>query len=78
MFHSDTSIAPLSQDCSDLHVSAMEVLSVCLEDTEQMVALQSSGCLRELMTHTSSSTLPEMKRNAVSGRGPEGTDWEHV
>ena len=56
-----------SQDYADLHVVALSVLARCLEDTENMQALQSSGCLNKLLEHIKDSSLAELKQNAVSG-----------
>lgn len=55
------------QDFADLHVVALSVLARCLEDTENMQALQSSGCLNKLLEYVKDSTSAELKQNAVSG-----------
>ena len=55
------------QEYADLHVVALSVLARCLEDTENMQALQSSGCLNKLLEHIKDSSLAELKQNAVSG-----------
>ena len=59
------------QDYADLHVVALSVLARCLEDTQNMQALQSSGCLNKLLEHVKDSSSAELKQNAVSvtGRG---------
>ena len=53
-----------NKDFADLHVLAVSVLSLCLEDAESMVALQSSDCLQQLLQHIRDSSDPEMKGNA--------------
>lgn len=53
------------KEYSSLHNQAVEVLALCLEDTVNMVAIQSSGCLKQLLTSVTESTVPEMKRNAA-------------
>ena len=55
-----------SQDWADLHVVALSVLARCLEDTENMQALQSSGCLNKLLEYIKDSASAELKQNAVS------------
>lgn len=65
-----------NKDCSDLHVLAVSVLSLCLDDAESMVALQSSGCLQQLLQHITSSTSPDMKRHAARALAKAATDSE--
>ena len=57
------------QDYADLHVVALSVLARCLEDTQNMQALQSSGCLNKLLEHVKDSSSAELKQNAVSVTG---------
>ena len=45
---------------------ALSVLARCLEDTENMQALQSSGCLNKLLEYVKDSASAELKQNAVS------------
>ena len=65
-----------NKDCSDLHVLAVSVLSLCLDDAESMVALQSSGCLQQLLQHITNSSSPEMKRHAAKTLAKAATNSE--
>lgn len=65
-----------NKDCSDLHVLALSVLSLCLDDAESMVALQSSGCLQQLLQHITSSTSPDMKQHAARTLAKAATNSE--
>ena len=53
------------QDYADLHVLAVSLLALCLEEGGQMAALQASDTLQQLLGHISNGSGPEMKRNAV-------------
>ena len=65
-----------TKDCSDLHVLGVSVLSLCLEDAQSMVALQSSGCLQQLLTHITESVSPDMKRHAAKALAKAATNGE--
>ncbi len=54
------------KDCVDLHVLAMEVLGLCLGDTDSMSILQGSGCLGQFLTHVSDSSSQQMKTHATN------------
>ena len=65
-----------NNDYSDLHVLAVSVLSLCLNDAESMVALQSSGCLQQLLQHITSATTPDMKKHAARALAKAATNSE--
>ena len=67
-----------NKDYSDLHVLGVSVLSLCLEDAQSMVALQSSGCLQQLLTHISESNSPDMKRHAANALAKAAKNCESV
>lgn len=54
------------KDCADLHVLAVEVLGLCLGDTDSMSILQGSGCLQQLLTHISESSSQQMKKHTTN------------
>ena len=66
-----------NKDCSDLHVLAMSVLSLCLDDAESMVALQSSGYLQQLLQHITESNSPDMKKHAAKALAKAATNSEY-
>ena len=55
-----------NKGCSDLHALGVSVLALCLDDAESMVALQSSGCLQQLLSHITESSSHDMKRHAAN------------
>ena len=63
-----------NKDCSDLHVLAVSVLSLCLEDAQSMVALQSSDCLQQLLQHIADSSSPDMKCQAAKALAKAATN----
>ena len=63
--HTHTHTHTCTQEYSSLHTQAVQALALCLEDTANMAAIQSSGCLKQLLIHVAESTVPDMKRNAV-------------
>ena len=54
------------KECFDLHVLTMEVLGLCLADTDSMSILQGSGCLGQFLTHVSDSSSQQMKTHAAN------------
>ena len=54
------------KECADLHVLAVEVLSLCLGDATSMSVLQGSGSLQQLLSHILTSTDPIMKKNSTN------------
>lgn len=54
------------QDCADLHVLGVEVLGLCLGDTNSMSVLQGSGCLHQLISNITESSNQQMKKQATS------------
>lgn len=54
------------KDCVDLHVLAVEVLGLCLGDTDSMSILQGSGCLQQLLSHISDSPSQQMKKHVTN------------
>ena len=54
------------KECADLHVLGVEVLGLCLGDTDSMFVLQGSGCLHQLVSNITDSSNPLMKKHATS------------
>ena len=54
------------KDCIDLHVLVVEVLGLCLGDTDSMSILQGSGCLQQLLSHISDSPSQQMKKHVTN------------
>jgi hypothetical protein len=54
------------KECTDLHVLAVEVLGLCLGDTDSMSILQGSGCLQQLLVHIADSPNQQMKKYTTS------------
>lgn len=50
---------------ADLHVLAVEVLGLCLGDTDSMSIMQGSGCLHQLLAHITDSSSQLMKKHAI-------------
>ena len=63
-----------NKDCSDLHVLCVSVLSLCLEDAESMVALQSSDCLQQLLQNITGSSSADMKSQAAKALAKTATN----
>lgn len=55
-----------NKECSDLHVLTVEVLGLCLGDTDSMSILQGSGCLHQLLSHITDSPNQQMKKHATN------------
>lgn len=65
------------KDCTDLHVLAVEVLGLCLEDTDSMSILQGSGCLQQLLCHITESTNQQMKKHTTNTLASAASNGEH-
>lgn len=66
------------KECGDLHELAVEVLGLCLGDTNSMYVLQGSGCLHQLISNITESSNPQMKKCAISTLASAATECEHV
>ena len=63
---------------ADIHVLAVEVLGLCLGDTDSMSILQGSGCLQQLLAHITDSSSQLMKKAAIITLASAATDSELV
>lgn len=54
-----------SQDFSDLHVEALQVVANCLSDSESLQLIHKSGGLMRLMEFLLAPSMPEIQYNAV-------------
>lgn len=61
---------------ADLHVLAVEVLGMCLGDTDSMSVLQGSGCLQQLLAHITDSSSQLMKKHAIITLASAASDCE--
>lgn len=66
------------KDCADLHMLAVEVLGLCLADTNSMSVLQGSGCLHKLLSHISDSSNQQMKKHATNTLARAASDRECI
>lgn len=54
-----------SQDFSDLHIEALQVVANCLSDSESLKVIHKSGGLMRLMEFLLTPNMPEIQYNAV-------------
>lgn len=65
------------QECADVHVLAVEVLSLCLGNANSMTVLQGSGCLHQLLSHITESANQLMKKHAITTLATAATNSKY-